>query len=104
MNNIQLTKFFEDNGFSVHKSKENKISVAELEMWTNGGVDMIIFLRPFNKKEFISWVNDFDIDEEIDVHRQMKDYKQAFTIRQSVHDFEEFHEKLKLIVKKLEEL
>ena len=101
MSTKELTKFFEDNGFNVHLSKEDKKQVAELERWTTGGVDMIIFLRPFTKEEFISYVDDFDIDDEIRTYSQDKAYCAAFTLRQSLEDFEEFEALLKSIAEKL---
>ncbi len=42
-----------------------------------------------------------DIKEEIDLHRQRQDYKNAFTITQSVEDFTNFHNHLKEIVSKI---
>ena len=97
----QLTKFFEDNGFNVSLFKEEKTQVAELEIWTSGGVDMIILLRPFTKEEFVSYVNDFNVDEQITTYRQAEDYCNVFTIRKSLEDFEEFHNLLKSIASKL---
>ena len=96
-----LTKFFKDNAFNVFKTKQDGKLCAELEKWTSGGVDMIIWLNPFTKEEFISYVNDFDIDEEITLNRQNKQYCNDFTIRQSVDDFEEFQTLLKSIAEKL---
>jgi hypothetical protein len=100
----QLVKFFEDNGFSVHLSKEGKKQVAEIEIWTSGGVDIIIYLNPFTSEEFISYVEDFDVDNEITLHRQDKMYCNEFTIRESLEDFEEFNNKLKSIAEKIKEL
>ena len=96
-----LKKFFEEKGFNVHLFEQDKQKCAELEKWTNGGVDMIIYLTPFTIKEFIQFVNDFDIDEEIDLHRQDKKYKDAFTITQSVKDFTDFHNNLKEVASSL---
>ncbi len=101
MNTTQLKKFFEDNGFNVYLTKQDKKQCAEIEKWTTGGVDMIIWLNPFNIAEFKSYVNDFNIDEEIDIHRQDERYKSDFTIRQSLEDFTEFHQHLKDIASKL---
>ena len=56
------------------------------------------------QKQFIERINDFDIDEEIDLHRQGEDYKNTFTIAESVKDFTDFHNDLKDVVKKLENL
>ena len=104
MTTKELTGFFEDNGFNVHLFKQDKVQVAELEIWTTGGVDMIIYLNPFTKEEFISYVDDFDVDEQIMTFRQDKRYCADFTLRQSVHDFEEFESLLKSIVGELNNL
>lgn len=97
----QLQSFFEENDFNVHLFEQNGEQCAEVEKWTDGGVDMIFTLCPFTKESFITSVNDFDIDEEIDLHRQGQDYKNAFTITQSVEDFTNFHNHLKEIVSKI---
>lgn len=102
---IKLQEFFEEKGFQVHllDEQENGVQCAEIEKWTEGGVDMIITLQPFTIKEFIEYVNDFSVDDEIDLHRQSEDYKRNFTISESVEDFNSFHEHLKDIVMELEE-
>lgn len=97
MTQDELQEFFEDNGFIVHLDTVG----AEVEMWTDGGVDMIINLQPFTKEEFIEYVDNFDIDEEIDLHREGKDYKKAFTITESVKDFTDYHFHLKEVARKL---
>ena len=97
----QLTDFFEENGFNVYQFEQDGQQCAELEKWTYGGVDMIITLMPFSKDKFINYVNEFDIDEEIDVYRKDKQYKAVFTISQSMADFTEFHDMLKEVVEKL---
>ena len=56
------------------------------------------------KEEFISYVDDFDVDEQIMTFRQDKRYCADFTLRQSVHDFEEFETLLKDVVDKLNNL
>ena len=104
MSTKELTKFFEDHDFGVSLYKDGKTQTAELEMWTSGGVDMNIYLNPFTKEEFISYVDDFDVDEQIMTFRQDKRYCADFTLRQSVHDFEEFESLLKSIVGELNNL
>ena len=104
MKKSELEKFFENNDFKVHKYIQSHKQCAEIERWTSGGVDMIINLNPFTKEEFISYVKDFDVDEQIMLHRQAKDYCKAFTIRQSLEDFEEFKALLETIVEKLNNL
>ncbi len=101
MKTKQLQKFFEDNGFNVYLTKQDNVQCAEIEKWTDGGVDMIIWLNPFTVDEFKDYVKDFDIDDEIDLHRQAKDYCSAFTIRQSLSDFTDFHNNLKEVASKL---
>lgn len=100
----KLIKFFEDNEFRIHPFEQDGTKCAELETWTKGGVNMIITLMPFNVKEFIEYVDGFDVDEEIMIHRQGKDYCNAFSIRQSLEDFEEFKNLLDTIVVKLNNL
>ncbi len=101
MTTKKLKEFFEKEDFQVHLSKEGKVQCAEVEKWTDGGVDMIMFLRPFNVEEFKKWVNNFDVDDEIDTHRQDPSYKDAFKISESVKDFTNFHNHLKEVVAKL---
>lgn len=77
-----------------------------LETWTNGGVDMIIYLD--NKKSIIEnledYLKNFDIDEVIDLYREDKKYRENFTILESVKDFENWEKYIKIIIKELEEV
>ena len=98
----KLQEFFEQENFNAHLFEQDGKQCAEVEKWTDGGVNMVFYLNPFTKESFIERVNDFDIDEEIDLHRQGQDYKNAFTITQSVKDFTDFHIHLKEVVSKLE--
>ena len=95
MTTKKLQKFFEDNDFNVDLFKQDGKQYAEIEKWTNGGVDMIFCLMPFTVESFIERVNNFDVDEEIDLHRQDKRYRDAFKITDSVKDFTDFHDHLK---------
>lgn len=101
MTSNKLRDFFENEAFLVHPFEQDGQQCAEVEKWTDGGVDMIITLIPFTKDEFISYVDDFDIDEMIDFYRNDKSYKNTFTIRQSLKDFTEFNNMLKRVVEKL---
>lgn len=96
--NEEQRKILEDN-FNVYE-QDNYI---ELEAWTDGGVDMIIDIH--NDKELIKELEDyvafFDIDEEIELYRQDKDYRNAFTIRESLNDFENWVERITNIIKQL---
>ena len=101
INDEQLVDFFEENDFRVHLFEQDGEQCAEVEKWTDGGVDMVITLMPFTKEKFVEYVNDFDVDEEIELHRQDKNYKNNFTLRQSLEDFENFHSHLKDVAAKL---
>lgn len=101
METENLIEFFEENGFLVHLITQDGVQCAEIERWTDGGVDMIIWLNPFTVNEFKNYVIDFDVDNEIDLHRQDPQYKNVFTISQSLKDFKNFHEYLKQVVTKL---
>jgi hypothetical protein len=102
MTTKKLQQFFEDSSFNVNLVKDGKIQCAELETWTGGGVNMIIYLNPFNVDSFKEYVNDFCIDDEIDLHRQDKHYRNDFTIRQSVEDFESYLNDIKEVAEKLD--
>ena len=77
-----------ENSFGFYEDNDS----YELEDWTCGGVNMIIYLDKNNNlsatEQFINYIDNFDIDEEIDIYRQDQRYKDAFTTRQSVKDFE----------------
>lgn len=64
----------------------------ELESWTDGGVDMFITIdkNSYNTllEQLKEFVENFDIDEEIDIYREDENYKRNFTIRESINDFE----------------
>ena len=101
-----IIKTFEEFGYKVDLLYENgMVSGYEIETWTDGGVDMIHDITFFDdyenvysveaiKKELANLYQSFEVDEEIDVYRQMQDYKKAFTIRQSLEDFEQYDKKL----------
>lgn len=80
----------------------------ELEMWTNKGVDMIIYIEQDKFDSVLvgieQYINNFNIDEEIDIHRLDENYKNNFTIKESLEDFELYIETLKNICKELERL
>ena len=94
----KLKKFFESKNINVYKHKGS----LELNTYTNGGVNMIITLNPPVTESFQEYVDMFDVDEEIDLHREMDMYKHNFTIRQSLDDFENYLEWLESLLKELE--
>lgn len=102
-----IIKAIEEFNFNVELLSENgMINGMEIETWSEGGVDMIhtiyfldnyqdIYNKTEVKKELDRLYENFDIDEEIDLYRQDKKYKNDFTIRESLEDFEKYHNRLK---------
>lgn len=90
------------NEFGVYES-DNEI---ELESWTNCGVNMFIYLNKNTDEsiteQFKYFVEGFNIDEEIDIHRQGKDYRDTFSITESVNDFTDYKNWLNVVLKELE--
>ena len=99
---MKLQKVFdklEKRSISIDEyTKNNKLCGYELNTYTYGGVNMILFLdfrnsmlNPTNGDDFITMfkerINDIDIDEEIDLHRQEKLFRDCFSIKDSVKDF-----------------
>ena len=79
----------------------------ELESWTDGGVDMLISIDKTSDNNLLEqlerFVENFDIDEEIDIHREDENYKRHFTIRESINDFENWVDYIEECISKLEE-
>ena len=78
----------------------------ELESWTDGGVDMFITIdkNSYNTllEQLKEFVENFDIDEEIEIYRQDTDYRRNFTIRESINDFENWVDYIRDCISKLE--
>lgn len=104
--NDKQRKILEDN-FNVYDSEYADGLYLELEAWTNGGVDMLIYID-LQKETLIDgleeYIENFDIDEEIDLYRQDKSYREHFKITESVKDFEDWIEWIKDIIKQLKEV
>ena len=79
----------------------------ELESWTNGGINMFISIDKNSDNNLLEqlerFVENFDIDEEIDIHREDENYKRNFTIRESINDFENWVNYIEECISKLEE-
>ena len=90
--------------FDIHENDDS----YELENWTDGGVNMIIYISKCNGKSVLEqlqeFVRDFDLDEEVDLYRQDKSYKENFTIKESVADFENWLNLLGTIIDSLLEI
>ena len=97
--NTLVRNILEDS-FNVTESADD----LELETWTNGGVNMFIHIPKYEDivRDFCEYVKYFDMDEEIELHRQDARYKAVFTLKQSVADFEGFVDKIEAVADKLE--
>lgn len=106
----QIIKSLAEKNISVDPyTEDDKLCGYELNTYTEGGVNQIVFVdfrntdkNPKSAKDFIELytelVNDIDIDEEIEINRQDKSYKAAFTITQGVKDFTDWKNKLQSIL------
>lgn len=97
-------KFIEEISqyFGVYESDGD----VELETWTDDGVNMHILLydeKMSYYEQFENYIKNFDVDEMVDLHRENDDYRNDFTIRESLEDFEYFHKFLLFILKELSE-
>lgn len=90
-----LKKALEERGYIVDVydepvSQHNKHPrrYAELEKHSDAGIDNIIVLEPFTIDSFEEYYNDYDIDKEIDLHRESESFRKAFSIRMALDAFE----------------
>lgn len=109
----QILDIIESKGIGIYEYEEDgNLCGYELNTYTGGGVNQTIFLDfrdnskdPKNGKDFLSVfedrVNDIDIEDEIEVNRQDKSYRNAFTLRESLNDFESWKEDLVELVNEL---
>lgn len=109
----QILDIIEAKGISIDNYEENgKLCGYELDTYTAGGVNQIIFLDFRNEgqgaenandfiEEFNSYVRNIDIDEEIELNRQDQNYKDNFTLRQSLDDFEKWKAELEEIAEEI---
>ena len=109
----QIIERIEDNEIQVSNYKEDgKLCGYELNTYTNLGVNQIVFLdfrdaelNPKKPSDFIkvldNYIDEIDIDEEIDMHRQDDRFKQTFSIRESLEDFEKWKNDLSNLIKNL---
>lgn len=112
----QLIDIIEAEAIKIDEVKEEgKLCGYELNTYTNGGVNQIVFLdfRDYlhndkdviNPKDFIdtfkSYMKDFDIDETIMMYRQDKRYTNEFTLTESLKDFKCWKTDMEKLIKKL---
>ena len=79
----------------------------ELESCTDGGVNMLIGIDKDSDYDLLAqleqFVENFDIDEEIDIQRQDAYYRRKFTIKESIRDFENWVDYIEECISKLKE-
>lgn len=103
----------EKKGIQVNPYTENDVLCGyELNTYTDGGVNEIIFLDFRNEgksannvidfiEEFTDYMNYLSIDERIESNRQDVNYKRDFTLKQSIKDFTKWKKGLDKLVKKI---
>lgn len=96
----KIQEFFELFFSHVNVSKFANGQGLEMETWTDGDVNMIVWLENEDNllEDFKEFVENFDIDSEIELHREDKRYQDAFSLRESLNDFEDYAKWLKKIV------
>lgn len=97
-----IVETLESFGYNTTIGNENGADCyIDIEKWTNGGVDMIQtidcredFSDLYNINKIAYKLKElakqFDIDEEIDLYRENENYKNNFTIKESLNDFEQY--------------
>jgi hypothetical protein len=99
MSRDELIEVLESNDFIIHETHGNS---AEIEKWTDGGVDMIFYFEDLSAESFIEIANEFDVDEQVTTYIQDPLYKSNFTVGESLEDFTKFHNHLKDIAKEIQ--
>ena len=108
----QIFEIIESNEIKIEKyTEENKLCGYELNTYTKEGVNQLIFLdfrnngNPKKVSDFIEnfskRIQDIDIDTEVELNRQDQNYKNNFSLKESLSDFEEWKQKLEEIVNKI---
>jgi hypothetical protein len=108
----QIFDIIENNEISIDNyTEDNKLCGYELDTYTSAGVNQTIFLdfrdkgNPKKANDFIEKfterINDIDIDDEIEMNRQDQRYKDNFTLRESLNDFEEWKKVLEEIINEI---
>lgn len=90
-----------ENYFTIFESESD----YELETWTNEGVDMIITIEKNGDtllEQLKEYIDNFDIDSEIDMYRENEEYRNNFTIKESIEDFEDYISYVNDLIEELE--
>lgn len=105
----QIFDVIESKDISINKyTEDNKLCGYELNTYTDGGVNQIIFLDFRDTKYNVETPNDFlhvfgkyimsiDIDDEITSNRLDETYKKAFSLGESIKDFTAWKDELILL-------
>ena len=103
----------ESANIQIHEYKEGKkLCGYELNTYTEGGLNQIVFVdfrdtdkKPKNandfKELFLERIESIDIDEEVELNRQDKSYRQTFSLRNSLDDIEAWKEEMLKLAKSL---
>ena len=112
----RILEIAEQHNFVLHEYEEKGIVCGyEMETWTDNGVNMIHFidcrvsshpdgLTAQNVLEELKQISAyFDVDLQIDVHREGDSFRKAFSIRQALDDFEAYEARLAEFVRAVQE-
>lgn len=98
LNNEQcLTILDEEFHYNTY---DNKI---EISTYTDRNVNMLIELDLNNIYDSLEeWIDTFDIEEEIELHRESDKFRKAFTLKQSLEDFEDFKQEMQELLERMQ--
>lgn len=93
-------------------TEDNELCGYEINTYTSGGVNQIIFLdfrrSEYDPKKALDFlkvleerVESINIDEEITLNRNDPSYVTAFTLKESITDFEDWKDDLNKLIEKL---
>ena len=89
--------------FGIYETESN----YKLEGFTSEGVNMFIYIDKNTDTELVEqlndYVNNFNVDEEIDIHRENEEYRNHFTIQDSLDDFHSWLDIVQEVIVELEE-
>lgn len=113
---IRILELAEQHNFVLHEYEEQGIVCGyEMETWTDNGVNMIHFidcrmssypdgLTAQNVLEELKKISAyFDVDLQVDSHRESDRFRMAFSIRQALEDFEGYEARLTEFVRVVQE-
>ena len=94
----RLKKALEKHGFNV-EFLDNEI---EIENWTDGGEDMLIYLDDFTVEELELYADEYNIDDHIEMMMQDKSpggYAANFTLTEALADQTAWLEDLREVIR-----